>query len=717
MADLIGVQIAGLQTAPALASTTEFAVQRQAITKAEKVSLNTLLTWLLANNTYTANLSSAISSKITEHTVATDPHGDRAYSNAILTNHVNSAGDPHGDRAYTSNLVTSTLTNHIAATDPHADRAYALGLVNTHVTATDPHGDRAYATNAITNGINLANTYTDSKVNSEFTARLGTTVAPLISGKVPNNYLNLQVSFSNLANFPVTGRTDVLYFDAPNSDLYSWNGTTYNNITPPVDVSTLTLTTDNVAEGSSPSRKYLTAAKNTEFTEKLDNIASETSSNSTSLFSRKENKIGYIKNIKTEAPLTAYSTTTDVVLVDNSYKYSVNSSDTNSLLSYNTSLKPNLLANYDEEKIYEINGEVVAKSSKTDSGKRYLTSFDKFEVKATLLNKAIFDNIDPVVSASFSSNGMTINGVGIPNSSVSIYNKSYTQVSFSATNGSGAFSYTFPAAQSVGDWFYIYSTAFGGLSTPLKIYSPTLVTLPSLTNVSTTIDKSKVRGQASRLATVEVKDNLDVVIGTGTADENGFFDITVSPVVVTGNIIKLKSSNANGAVSDVLSHTVIGEIVEVPYNVLINNARTTASGKATAGSTVTLYDELGVILGTATATGGNFSIAIATPNTSVDSYKIEATVGSNHSTQNTVKVVPHYAINSEPQPVAGLISEDFTFMNKEIVRKEPGLTVDFDIDFDIQVNTSNSTIELKAINNSTKAVTWSADLKINVTDI
>ena len=34
MADLIGVQIAGLQTAPALASTTEFAVQRQAITKA-----------------------------------------------------------------------------------------------------------------------------------------------------------------------------------------------------------------------------------------------------------------------------------------------------------------------------------------------------------------------------------------------------------------------------------------------------------------------------------------------------------------------------------------------------------------------------------------------------------------------------------------------------------------------------------------------------------
>lgn len=717
MADLVGVQIVGLQTAPALANTTEFAVQRQSIAKAEKVSLSTLLTWMLANSAYTVNLNTVVSNKINEHATASDPHGDRAYSNAVLTNHINSTGDPHGDRLYSSNLITSTMNAHIAGVDPHGDRAYALGLVNSHTTASDPHGDRSFATSAISAGVNSANTYTDSKVNAEFTSRVGSSVAPLVTGKVPNNYLNLQVVFSNLANFPVTGKTDVLYLDIPNNDLYSWSGTAYSNITPAVDVGSLTITTDNVSEGASPNRKYLTAAKNTEFTDKLNDVASEVSSNSAALYSRKQNKVAYLKNIKTEAPLAVYSTSTDVVLVDNCYQYSVSSAAVNSVLTYNTSLKPNILSGYDDEKIYELSGEVFAKSIKTDNGKKYLTSFDKFEVKATLANKAVFNTVSPITSASFSSNGLTINGIGAPNAGVAIYDKGYTLVSMPPTNGTGAFSYTFPTAQSVGNWFYIYSIAFGGLSTGVKIYSPALGTLPSLTNVTTTIAKNKVRGQASRLVTVEVKDNLDAVIGTGTADENGFFDITVSPVVVAGSIIKLKSTNTNGAASAVFEHTVVEELVEVPYNVLINNARTTATGKATAGSTVKLYDSVGVILGTATATGGNFTITIGTPNTSATSYKIEATVGSDSSTQNAVEVTPHYTINSEPTPIDGLISEDFTFMYKDIVRKEPGLVVDFDIDFDIQVNTVNSTIELKATNNSTKAVAWTANLKINVTDI
>jgi len=83
--------------------------------------------------------------KVTAHTNASDPHGDRAAATAALTAHV-SATDPHGDRA----AATSALAAHVSATDPHGDRAAATAALAAHVSATDPHGDRAAATSALT---------------------------------------------------------------------------------------------------------------------------------------------------------------------------------------------------------------------------------------------------------------------------------------------------------------------------------------------------------------------------------------------------------------------------------------------------------------------------------------------------------------------------------------------------------------------------------------
>lgn len=63
---------------------------------------------------------SDVTSAVTAHTSASDPHGDRAAASTALSSHV-SASDPHGDRA----AASSALAAHVSATDPHGDRADA----------------------------------------------------------------------------------------------------------------------------------------------------------------------------------------------------------------------------------------------------------------------------------------------------------------------------------------------------------------------------------------------------------------------------------------------------------------------------------------------------------------------------------------------------------------------------------------------------------------
>ncbi|MGW2724783.1 hypothetical protein [Streptomyces sp. NPDC001492] len=69
--------------------------------------------------------------KVTTHTAASDPHGDRAAAASSLAGHV-AAADPHGDRA----AASSALAGHVSAIDPHGDRAYTDTQLATRVPTT-----------------------------------------------------------------------------------------------------------------------------------------------------------------------------------------------------------------------------------------------------------------------------------------------------------------------------------------------------------------------------------------------------------------------------------------------------------------------------------------------------------------------------------------------------------------------------------------------------
>ena len=87
-------------------------------------------------------------SKVSAHTAASDPHGDRAAATSALTAHAADATDVHGiaDTAALETAAGAQAKADAAEADATATAASdATSKVTAHAGAVDPHGDRAWA--------------------------------------------------------------------------------------------------------------------------------------------------------------------------------------------------------------------------------------------------------------------------------------------------------------------------------------------------------------------------------------------------------------------------------------------------------------------------------------------------------------------------------------------------------------------------------------------
>lgn len=129
--------------------------------------------------TDTAGLETSVgaAAKVTAHTGAADPHGDRAFTTAAVSTHAGAA-DPHADRAFT----TTAVTTHAGAADPHGDRAFTTAAVATHAAAVDPHGDRAFTTAAVATHTAAADPHGDRAFAVQRANHTGTQPVASITG-------------------------------------------------------------------------------------------------------------------------------------------------------------------------------------------------------------------------------------------------------------------------------------------------------------------------------------------------------------------------------------------------------------------------------------------------------------------------------------------------------------------------------------------------------
>ncbi|HJF74723.1 MAG TPA: Ig-like domain-containing protein [Gallibacterium anatis] len=193
------------------------------------------------------------------------------------------------------------------------------------------------------------------------------------------------------------------------------------------------------------------------------------------------------------------------------------------------------------------------------------------------------------------------------------------------------------------------------------------------TDVVISNNGDQITGKAEPGSKVTVKDDQGNVIAEGTADGNGNFAIDLNPPKQNGEQVEVTATDNAGNTStptDIIAPDSTPP--NKPKNLDVSDDGTRVTGTAEPGSTVTVKDEQGNVIGTGKANeeDGKFDVTINPPKTNGEDLTVTATdEAGNPSQPNTVKADD----NTPPAKPENLgVSDDGTRITGTA---EPGSTV------------------------------------------
>ncbi|MDG6143867.1 Ig-like domain-containing protein [Lactococcus formosensis] len=226
-----------------------------------------------------------------------------------------------------------------------------------------------------------------------------------------------------------------------------------------------------------------------------------------------------------------------------------------------------------------------------------------------------------------STDGYTVTGTAEAGSTVTIKDSTGTVIGSGVADGSGNHSVSLPA--SVGPNADITVTATdeaGNESTPTTGKTPadsgdtTAPDAPAISSVTgNSTDGYTVTGTAEAGSTVTIKDSTGTVIGSGVADGSGNYSVTLpASVGPNADITATATDEAGNESAPTTGKTPAdsGDTTapDAPAISSVTGNSTdgyTVTGTAEAGSTVTIKDSTGAVIGTAVADGsGNYSVSL-----------------------------------------------------------------------------------------------------------
>jgi LPXTG-motif cell wall-anchored protein len=263
----------------------------------------------------------------------------------------------------------------------------------------------------------------------------------------------------------------------------------------------------------------------------------------------------------------------------------------------------------------------------------------------------------PIITnvAGNSADGYTVTGTAEAGSTVTIKDSAGTVIGTAVADESGNYSVSLPA--SVGPNADITATATdeaGNESTPTTGKTPadsgdtTAPDAPIITNVAgNSADGYTVTGTAEAGSTVTIKDSAGTVIGTAVADESGNYSVSLPASVGPNADITATATDEAGNESTPTAGKTPADsgdttAPDAPAISSVTGNSTdgyTVTGTAEAGSTVTIKDSTGTVIGTAVADeSGNYSVSLpASVGPNADITATATDEAGNESTPTTGK--------------------------------------------------------------------------------
>ena len=206
--------------------------------------------------------------------------------------------------------------------------------------------------------------------------------------------------------------------------------------------------------------------------------------------------------------------------------------------------------------------------------------------------------------------GAQLNGRGEAGASVQVRDAQGNVLANGSVNPDGTFQITLdPPVKDGSNLQVVLTDASGNASAPASVVTPDLQA-PAQPSGVALADGVTLSGNGEPGATVQVRDALGNLLGTGLVTETGSFSITLSPAQANGEILDIRLIDAAGNVSSPLQFEAPDITVPAAVsNIVVGADGLTLGGRGEAGATVEVRDANGTLIGTGTVTAnGTFLI-------------------------------------------------------------------------------------------------------------
>jgi VCBS repeat-containing protein len=231
---------------------------------------------------------------------------------------------------------------------------------------------------------------------------------------------------------------------------------------------------------------------------------------------------------------------------------------------------------------------------------------------------------NPVLSA----DGKQLSGSGEVGATVQVRNAAGTVLGSAIVGADGRFTVTFDTPQISGQAIGVSQVdAAGNVSPAISLVTPDLTAPTALTNVVLNNNGLTLTGLGEAGASVTVRGADGTIIGTGLVAANGSFILTLTSAQLNAQHLSVTQTDASNNTSIAVSviapdHTPPA----APSALALSSGGLQLSGNAEAGSTVTVRDAAGNVLGNAVATSnGTFQLSLNSAQNNGQTLQVTAT--------------------------------------------------------------------------------------------
>ena len=252
-------------------------------------------------------------------------------------------------------------------------------------------------------------------------------------------------------------------------------------------------------------------------------------------------------------------------------------------------------------------------------------------------------------TAAIDATGATVTGRGEAGATVTIRNPAGTVIATAIVAAEGTYSATLSPAQANGGTLSVVQTDAAGNASPAITLPAPDITAPTAPTAAVDPIGTTVSGRGEAGATVTIRDAASTVIGSAVVLADGTYVVSLTPAQAKGGSVSVIQTDTAGNISAATVVPAPDITAPAAPTAAIDATGAIVSGRGEAGSTVTIREAAGAVIGTAVVgADGTFTAPLTPAQANGGTLSVVQTDAAGNASSSAVLLAPDITAPAPP---------------------------------------------------------------------